>query len=301
MMCDEGESTSMRRGGRLGIALVASLSTALCAASAASAAPGSGNADKGRFTLFNPTPRGLMREMETDRPDVTESPRTVDAGHVQVELSFLAYTHEREGAAHADALSILPANIKVGLTNDVDLQLVLDPYGRVRGRAADGASERRSGFGDTQLRLKINLWGNDEGPTALGVMPFIQFPTAGDDRGSGRVEGGVIVPFSFELPAGFGMAVMGGFDIVRDEANEGYGIEFLHTVNLNRHIVGDLGGYVEYIGVSPIDTGGGYVALLGAGLTYGLSDDVQLDAGVNVGLSDAAEDYTVFAGVSFRL
>src|SRR5207247_8308607 len=45
--------------------------------------------DKRHYTLFNPTPRELMREMNTDRPDKTESPYTVDAGHFQVEADVL--------------------------------------------------------------------------------------------------------------------------------------------------------------------------------------------------------------------
>ena len=34
----------------------------------------------------------------------------------------------------------------------------------------DGAE----GFGDMEIRLKHNLWGNDEGATALALMPFIK-------------------------------------------------------------------------------------------------------------------------------
>ncbi len=33
--------------------------------------------DKWQYNLLNPTPRNLMREMSTDRPDKTESPYTV--------------------------------------------------------------------------------------------------------------------------------------------------------------------------------------------------------------------------------
>src|SRR5256885_9928210 len=36
--------------------------------------------NKSDFNLFNPTPPELMREFNTDRPDKTESPYTVDAG-----------------------------------------------------------------------------------------------------------------------------------------------------------------------------------------------------------------------------
>jgi hypothetical protein len=256
--------------------------------------------DKRSYTLFNPTPRALMRDMSTDRPDTTESPKTVDAGHVQVELSFGDYVRDEEGGVTSETSTVLPFNVKLGLTNNVDLQLVVDPYVHQEVRS-DAGRATADGFGDTQLRVKVNLWGNDGGETAFAVMPFVQFPTAGDDLGSDHVEGGVIFPFSAGLPAEFNLGLMAEVDFVRDEADDGYGIEFLHTVNLNRNIAGDLGGYVEYVGIAPIDTGGGYLALLGAGLTYGLSEDVQLDFGMNFGLSDHADDFNVFAGMSFRL
>ena len=270
-------------------------------AARAGEAPASAAADKSGFTLFNPTPRPLLRELNTDRPDVTESPITVDAGHIQVEASFVEYTHDRTGAVRSDTLSILPANIKLGLTNNVDLQLVFEPFIRQKSRTGGGGTERLDGFGDTQLRLKVNFWGNDGGDTAFGLMPFIQLPTASDDLTSGHVEGGLIVPFSAKLPGEFEIGMMAGVDVVRDERNEGYGAEFIHTVTVSRKLVGELEGYVEYVGVSPIDTGEGYLAYFSTGLTFGLTDDIQLDGGLLLGLSDAAEDYTVFAGISIRL
>ena len=47
--------------------------------------------DKAKYHLLNPTPREQMREMSTDRPDKTESPYTVDAGHFQIESDLFAY------------------------------------------------------------------------------------------------------------------------------------------------------------------------------------------------------------------
>jgi hypothetical protein len=37
--------------------------------------------NKSRYNLFNPTPEKLLRELASDRPDQTEGPTTVDAGH----------------------------------------------------------------------------------------------------------------------------------------------------------------------------------------------------------------------------
>ena len=55
--------------------------------------------DKSQYSLLNPTPRELWRPMSADRPDFTESPFTVDAGAVQLELSFVDYTKNGEEEA----------------------------------------------------------------------------------------------------------------------------------------------------------------------------------------------------------
>src|SRR6185436_14543161 len=91
-----------------------------------------GNVDKSKYTLFNPTPREAMREFTTDRPDKTESPYTVDAGHFQIELDLITYAHDHETARGVDvrvnAWSVVPVNFKVGLLNWMDLQTVIESY-----------------------------------------------------------------------------------------------------------------------------------------------------------------------------
>lgn len=160
--------------------------------------------EKQQYHLFNPTPRDLMREMSTDRPDKTEGAYTVDAGHYQIETSFIDYTYDHrnpEGTdARVDNFSYLPTNFKIGLLNNADLQLVYNPY-LVEHTRGEGEKEAKSGSGDFQTRLKVNLWGNDGGDTAFAVMPFVKFPTNTNDLGNDDIEGGVIVPLAVSLPA----------------------------------------------------------------------------------------------------
>ena len=252
--------------------------------------------DKSAFTLFNPTPRAQMREMSTDRPDTTESAYTVDAGHVQVELSVIDYTRDDSDGGDFEALSLFPTNFKIGLLNNADIQFVFEPY--VREEIDDDDAD---GFGVTQIRFKLNLWGNDGGDTALAIMPFVQFPTADDDFGAtDHVEGGLIVPLAVSLPQDWSLGLMAEIDAVRDDADESYGTQFVHTATVGHDIVGDLAGYVEYTGVASHDLGLGYIIVLGGGLTYALSDDVQLDTGLNVGVSEDADDFNAFVGLSVR-
>ncbi|MGC3959257.1 MAG: transporter [Verrucomicrobiota bacterium] len=180
--------------------------------------------DKSHYHLFNPTPREQMRELSTDRPDQTESPYTVDAGHFQIEMDVVNGTIDHDKANGADVRSQVwgfgGLNLKAGLCNRVDIQFVLDGY--VDARSKDyvaNASVRDSGFGEVQTRLKINLWGNDVGKTAFAIMPFIKWPLPQTALRNGKTEGGIILPLAIELPAGWGLGLMTELDFVRDGSN----------------------------------------------------------------------------------
>lgn len=253
--------------------------------------------DKRQYNLFNPTPRSLMREMSTDRPDKTESAYTVDAGHFQFEADLASFGIDNWNAEGERVFAVNAANVnlKAGLFNNVDLQLIVENYVYEQVRAG-GVTERKTGFGDLTTRLKVNLWGNDGGKTALAVMPFAKFPTNTGGLGNKHVEGGIIFPFAVELPYGWGMGVMTEFDIVyRDDGD--YGPDFINSITFSHDIIGDLAGYVEFF--SQI-ANGDLIITLDAGLTYALTEDIQLDCGCNFGATEAAEDFNPFVGLSMR-
>jgi hypothetical protein len=263
------------------------------------------HADKSQFHLFNPTPRALMRDLSTDRPDVTESAYTVDAGHFQVEMDLLRASYDRYNRERTDvrveSWSWANTNFKAGLLSNLDLQLVVPFHSEVRtdDRASRTVSRQR-GFGDLTVRLKWNLWGNDGGQTALALMPFVKIPTAQDDLRNGAVEGGLIVPLSVELPAGWSMGVMAEFDFNEDGDGRGHHAEFVNSITFGHKIAGPLGGYVEFVSIATTDPEGTWNATCNCGLTYALTGDLQLDAGVNLGLTRDAEDASPFVGFSWR-
>ncbi|HEY2951208.1 MAG TPA: transporter, partial [Verrucomicrobiae bacterium] len=261
--------------------------------------------DKGRYHLFNPTPRAFLREMITDRPDKTESPYTVDAGHFQFEADVLNYSYDRYNAARADtrveSVAIAPINFKLGLCNRADLQLVVQSYNAVRthDRAA-GTVDKQRGFGDVVPRLKVNLWGNDGGATAFGVMSFVKLPTNQDRVGNNSVEGGVIFPLAVALPKGWGMGLMTEVDFIRDGVGRGRHPEFINSITFGHDIVDNLGGYLEFFSAVSRESGSCWIGTADVGLTYGLTKDLQLDAGVNFGLTRSADDINPFFGISWR-
>ena len=55
-----------------------------------------------------------MRDMDTDRPDVTESPFTVDAGHIQLETDLLKFEKEKSESTLTKTTLLNQLNIKMG-------------------------------------------------------------------------------------------------------------------------------------------------------------------------------------------
>ena len=242
------------------------------------------------------------RELTTDRPDATESPFTVEAGRVQLEASLFEFAQDTYNSDHASVRisewNFAPFNLRIGLTPDIDLHVILETHrmSRIDDRDA-GRVSKLSGTGDVTLRAKYNFWGNDGGDTALGIMPFVKLPTGKSGLGNHSVEGGVILPVALELGAGWGLGAMTEVDFVRNDANTGYTYVWLNSASFSHDIAGALGGFLEVVS----EVGNGPASLsFNSGLTYGINDDLQLDLGTNVGISRSAEDLRVFAGVSKR-
>jgi Putative MetA-pathway of phenol degradation len=255
--------------------------------------------DKSGYTLFNPTPKEQMRDLSTDRPDTTESPYSVDAGHYQVEWETLSVGRDKSGGVTTKTISS-SVNAKVGLTNRSDLQVVLEIYRGVD-ESGNGADFDESGIGDLDIRYKFNFWGNDGGPTAAGVMPFITLPTHSDRLDSNRdVEGGLILPFATEIEGGWDLGVMLEMDVVRNAADDGYTVSWLQSITASHDIAGDLGGFLEFVNIASADDNASSEAYFDAGLTYGFGSDIQFDAGTNIGLTQASEDLRFFIGISVR-
>ena len=242
------------------------------------------------------------RPLTTDRPDATESPFTVEPGRVQVEVSAAQWTRdrhtpERDGLT-TETWNVAPFNVRIGLGRSTELQVVHDGFVTVEKRdRATGSQSRSDGLGDLTLRFKANLRGNDEGRLGLGVMPYVKIPTAARDIGNDKIEGGIIVPVAYDLSDVWGFGAMTEVSVVRNDANTGHRMAWLNTVTLSRSLGENAGVFTELTA----EVGEGSPAVtFNCGATYAVAEDFQLDLGVNLGLTRAADDISVFAGFAYR-
>jgi hypothetical protein len=261
--------------------------------------------DKSAYSLFNPTPTDAMRAFSPERPTKILNPFTVDAGHFQIESDLLNYTHANTGAQSTQLFQTADQTIKLGLTNSIDFELVLNAYqwSTTHDRRTGAVIGSERGFGDTVLKSKINLVGNDGGPFALALVPSVKIPSAAPGLGNGVVEGGVALPAQFNLPSDTTLAVQTEVDALKKANDAGRYANFVNIVNLGHplsFISKDLSVSVELFSSVGTDRYTPAVYTFDFGLAYTLLANVQLDAGANFGLTKASPNVDVYAGVTAR-
>ena len=261
--------------------------------------------DKSSYTLFNPTPLELRRVYNTDRSSKTDSPFTIDAGVFQIETDVFNYTLDRDNTSDANVrvrtIIAGQTNFKVGLTNWMDLQIFPQAYVERRTSGADfGRAMTQGGFGDTTVRLKINLIGNEGGKFVLGILGSLKVPTNENHLGNSVYEPAFEIPINLTLPAGFTFFAQSRIDVL-DRAGSGKRrVQFSNPVGLSRTIVGKLSGYAEFY--DAVSTGDGYpwVGTVDGGLTYQVAPNFSIDLNAYYGVTKSADEINVFTGFGYR-
>lgn len=255
-------------------------------------------ASKKDFSLFSPVPRTQMRDMETDRPDVTESPYTVDAGHFQLETDLVRTIREISESKETHTLLINQVNLKIGLTNSTAVQIGYQTYGRQSEREFDSDSKTISdGHGDLTFRIKQNLIGNDEGNFALTLLPYVKFPTSRYE--DSRIEGGLIIPMQYKLPGEWNLGFQVEVDRLKDQDQETMHTEFLQTLTISHSIIKGLDGIAETYYTYDFKEHQ-FSNYINAALQLDVAKDFKLDAGLNIGIQHTAARH-YFIGASYRL
>ena len=260
--------------------------------------------DKSSYNLFNPTPSQYMRELSADRPDKTDCPFTVDAGHFQLEMDYANFTYDAPSAAHdnqkTENFQVAPMNVKVGLLNNMDFQLVLQPWQwqRVEDKTT-GVVEEDSGFGDISPRIKVNLMGNDGGFFAIALLPFVELPTAQDNLGNSALEGGVGIPYALNVPewdVGFQTTV----SMNHNNVGKGYHAEIANSVSIGHAIVGPLEYHVEFFSSVSTEQDSGWIGTFDTWFTYQANKNLVFDGGVYIGVTAAADNWHPWVGMTWR-
>ncbi len=256
--------------------------------------------------FFHPAPVDKLRDFNPDRPSRFTGPFTVDPGHVQLEMDFANYTFDRHNPERVrvdvDQWNAAPFDLRLGLTSRTEIDFLYDGYLNLRTRDHDARTHSvQSGFGDLTLLFKYNLFGNDGGTFAFGILPYLKIPTNTANLKNKRVEGGVELPLSINLPANFNLSLQTEFDAIRNDADTRFEPAFTNIAYLGYTFLDKkltfYGEWYSRVNVGPDSELDGEVD---AGLIYYIGKSAEVDVGCDFGVTRAAPDYEPFAGFSVR-
>jgi len=233
-----------------------------------------------------------------DRPGKGTSPCTLAAGHAQLELGLLddSFQHRSSVTTDTDNVGSLLAKWGVNDRLDVEAGMALVQFQRVHDA---GGTVTASGVGDLFLHAKYNPLAAD-GPFALVLEPFLKLPTAGGGLGNGAVEGGMVLPMSYDLGNNWSLAMTPEADVLLNASGGGRHVSLVDVVGLGRSF-GPLSLGVEIWSGQNLDPAGTisqYSFDLDA--AWLANNDTQLDCGLNLGLNRATPDLEFYFGISRR-
>lgn len=227
-------------------------------------------------------------DLVTDRPDQTESATAVPRGLVQVETGYLL--SRDDGVVTFEALGTL---VRIGLGARTELRI---------GHAGIIGSARRHGAGDGEVGAKVNLIEAADGWTPqLAILGGLSLPTGDEPFSSGSVDPTLLAAFAHELSPrlSLGYNLGAAWESSPDQPDRQASV--LYSLVLGVGITDRLGAFVEVFGDRRTAGDAATGVSIDGGLTYLLTETVQIDLSVGRGLHGPMADAFFGTGLSFRL
>jgi hypothetical protein len=235
-----------------------------------------------------------------DRPGLATPTCSVPVGQVQVEIGMIDWVRDRSRGIRTDELAIGDTSVKVGVTDRLHFEVSGLPF--IRSHTHDvTAKTAASGVGDVSVAAKYRLT-EDSGALQVALRPFVKLPTSKMPLGNGHVEGGLILPVEYALK-GSELAIVWSpeVDILPDEEGTGHHVATTQVIGVAFPLSSRTTASVEFSGAWDWDratTSREFV--VGGSLAHLLSRDLQIDAGVNLGLNRSAPDLELYSGFAIR-
>ena len=230
----------------------------------------------------------------TDRPDATESPTAIPKGYLQVETGAFFESFEKN-SIKINSSTFNTTLLRLGLLDNLELRIGWDFTEVSTTINGNKLSDVASGFNPLLLGFKSGIAKENGAFPEIGVMGHIYLPfTASRDFKPETT--GVDFRFSFAHTLSENSSI--SYNLGAAWGDDSSEAAYVYTLAYGQSITNKLGAYAELYGDMPENSSSNH--FWDAGLSYLLSDNVQLDATIGSSITEG-QDLLLSAGISFRL
>lgn len=250
--------------------------------------------------------RAAMEEpLATDRPDFTEASSVVGWGVAQLESGYTyTYRDDRDGSiTHTHGA---PEFLwRIGIHEEVELRIIWN-YAWERSIDA-GAVSSPQGAEDMEVGFKFALFEQSAWRPETALVTHLVVPTGAEEF---RVDDPLVnfnLLYGWDLPDEYSLAGSTGFGLGDEDVvlglvtdRDGYGV-FHQSVTVGIPLTEAARMYLEYFGLYSVARNANFPEnYVNGGVTYLISNDIQLDVRAGAGLNGHADDFFTGTGLSLR-
>ena len=242
-------------------------------------------------------PPGFDEPLASDRPDFTEASVTVGRGVRQLEMG---YTYFSDSPSNFSQHSFPEFLFRYGVFAEwLELRV-----GWNYGSATEGLGPLRgtvSGAEDLYLGLKLGLTPQDGSLPEMALVPQMTVPTGHPSFTAGDVLPGLNWLYGWDISEFLSFAGSTQANVEIEEANDGKFVEFAQSLTIGYTLAEKVGAYTEWFMLTPIGAPSVRTEhYLDGGLTYRVTNNLQLDIRAGKGVSGASIDYFLGTGAVVR-
>lgn len=226
------------------------------------------------------------QQIQTDRPDQTESYFTVPKNYFQIETGYMFEKFSSEDLKRNTYNTTL---LRYGLLKSMELRFniaYIDEDG------IDGNNYSESGIGNMEVGIKYHVMDQDGAVPALSILFHVVLP-AGEEALSPEHSEPVF-------------KALGGWEL-NEKSNLSYNVgmtwpsnsekeQWTYSVAYGHSIVHQIGAFVEFYGYGNSDDSQN---MFDMGFTYLLNDHLQFDVSAGANLKGFGKGYFLSGGVSY--
>ncbi|MRW87376.1 transporter [Pseudoduganella sp. FT26W] len=238
-------------------------------------------------------------QIATDRPDFVESSNVVGAGRFQIETSVALERNKANGIKERTYAT--PTLLRFGIGDTLEARIETD--GRMRVVTDDlGAGTRTTdnGYADVSLGVKWHVADAQGARPSMGVLAHVDLDSGSSAFRAKGKGGSLRLAAEWDLPDDFGLGVMPGIAWQHDDNGERY-TSGIFGIVLGKELNERSRVFVEY-SAPQIARGrhGGSQTTFDVGVSYLLTDLVQVDTALSRGLNKNTPDWSWTAGLSIK-
>lgn len=255
-----------------------------------------------------PEPAKLEGPLVTDRPGFSNTAFLVPRGHAHLELGHV-YSYDQEKRTETQNHLVAGTSLRVGLLDDMELRVGWSGMSLTESKFPDESPrtgrhfmnhQHDDGATDMSIGFKMPILkhsGTNYLPN-LSMVPSISIPTGANNKTSGDVDPTFLLAWNYPITSKFTAYGVGSIAAVTD--SEGRYAQATGSLAGSYTIDERWSVFIEYFGIYPSTRETDCQHNINGGPVFLISDNIQMDLAVGMGLNEEAPDFFVNWGISIR-